>query len=142
MPYPATLQFQQQIADLVVNDHTQLEGEPLLLAIYYASALAPEDECLFEVISNFGYNEVSSDGHIFQVEFGPTPNFPIPEGRYLRLSLTNPVECETAIRRNWEEISDLQDAMRNGRGAIVYQDVRDARTAQILEALEDQRVAA
>lgn len=142
MPYPATPQFRDQIADLVINDHTQLEGEPLLLAIYYASSLASEDECLFEVLSNFGYDEVSRDGHIFQVQFGSTPNFPIPEGRYLRLVLTNPVECETAIHRDWEEIRDLREAMQGGRSLVVYQDDHDARAGQLLEALEGRRVLA
>ena len=142
MPYPATPEFHEQIADLVVNEHTQLEGEPLLLAIYYASALAPKDECLFEVISDFGYDEVSQDRRIFQVQYGPTPNFPIPEAQYLRLVLTNPVECETAIQQNWEEIRDVREALQSGRGEVIYRDIRDARAAHLLAALEDQRVAA
>lgn len=142
MPYPATAQFRDQIADLVNNDHTQLEGEPLLLAIYYNSALAPEDECLFEVISNFGYDEISGDRHVFQVQLGPTPNFPIPDGRYLRLVLTNPVECEAAVRQDWEEVRDLKEAMRGGRGEVVYCDARDERAAFILGTLEDRLVAA
>ncbi len=142
MPYPATPQFREQIADLVINEHTQLEGEPLLLAIYYASALAPEDECLFEVISGFGYDEVSGDGRIFQIQFGPTPNFPLPEGGCLRLVLTNPVECEAAISQNWEEMRDLTSAIRAGMSRVFYQDTRDIRAAELLELLADQRVLA
>ena len=142
MPYPATPQFQAQIADLVLNEHTQLEGEPLLLAIYYASALAPEDECLFEVISGFGYDDVSSSGRIFSVQYGPTPNFPIPEAQHLRLVLTNPVECETALRQNWQEVRDVKAALQSGCGEVIYQDARDERAMHLLEALKDVRVMA
>jgi len=142
MPYPSTAEFRDQIAELVTNDHTQLEGEPLLLAIYYASALAPQDECLFEVISNFGYDEISDDGHLFRIQFGLTANFPLPERGHLRLVLTNPVECETAISQEWEEVRDLKDAIQGGLYTVVYRDARDSRAMWLLEALEEQRVAA
>ena len=142
MPYPATPQFRGQIADLVTRDHTRLEGEPLLLAIYYASALAPHDECLFEVFSGFGYDEVSPEKEIFQVQFGPTQGFPLPEGSHLRLVLTNPAEFEAAVRQNWAEVRDLQDALHQGQGAIIYQDERDSRAARILDLLQVELIAA
>ena len=142
MPYPSTAEFRDQIAELVIQDHTQLEGEPLLLALYYASAVAPQDECLFEVISNFGYDEVSNDRHIFRIQFGPTANFPMPEGGRLRLVLTNPVECEAAISQDWEEVRDLRDAIRGGLYTVLYRDAHDGRAMRLLEALEGELVPA
>lgn len=141
MPYPGTPQFQAQLHDLVVNDHTQLEGEPLLLGIYYASELAPQDDCLFEVIANFGYDEVSDDGRIFQVQFGATANFPIEADGRLRLLLTNPVECEAAIQQEWREIRDLRRAIEAGDFMVMYRNNADIRAERLLTAIQRHRVA-
>ena len=80
MPYPEQLEL---LRDLVVNDHVALDDEPLLLAVYYASEASPNEECLFEVARNFGYGGPDEDKHIFQIEFGPSPKFLLPEGRHL-----------------------------------------------------------
>ena len=134
-------EYQQQINDLVVNEHTQLENEPLRLAIYYASRLAPHDECVFEVISNFGYDEVSEDRKFFQVQFGPTENFPMQPKHRLRLVLTNPVECRVAIDQDWEEVRDLRQAIANGQYIVIYKD-GDTVYQQMLGDLRQQRVTA
>jgi hypothetical protein len=117
MPYPEQMEL---LRDLVVNDHTKIEDEPLLLAVYYASASAPEEECLFEIAHNFGYGEPSEDKHIFQIQFGPSPNFPLPSQDSLRLSLTNPNEFRLAVQEGWPEVQDLQNAIVSGQYEKLY----------------------
>ena len=117
MPYPEQIEL---LRDLVVNDHTKIDDEPLLLAVYYASATAPEEENLFEVADNFGYGEPSEDKHIFQIQFGPSPNFPLPTEDRLRLSLTSPVEFRLAVQEGWPEVKDLQDAIARGQYTRLY----------------------
>jgi hypothetical protein len=138
MPYP---KYQDQISNLVVSEHAKLENEPLRLAIYYASGLAPNDDCVFEVISNFGYDEVSEDRKLFQVQYGPTNNFPMEPKHRLRLILTNPIECRTAINEDWEEIRDLRQAIAGGQYEVIYK-YGDSVDQQILGDLRQQRVAA
>lgn len=117
MPYPEQIEL---LRDLVVNDHTKIEDEPLLLAVYYASASAPQEECLFEIAHNFGYGEPSEDKHIFQIQFGPSPNFPLPFQDSLRLSLTNPNEFRLAVQEGWPEVQDLQNAIVRGQYEKLY----------------------
>jgi len=139
MPYPGQ---QGLLYDLVNNDHVALDDEPLLLAVYYASEAAPDEECLFEVVRNFGYGEPSEDKHIFQVQFGPTPNFPLPVGGRLRLSLTNPVEFRQAVSEGWPEIQDLQAAVLRGQYERLYLRDDDQEAAEAWSLLDRQLVAA
>lgn len=117
MPYP---EQRELLRDLVVNEHTKIDDEPLLLAIYYASEIAPTEECLFEIARNFGYGEPDEDKHIFFIEFGPSSKFPLPEGRHLRLSLTNPAEFRLAVKEGWPETRDLQQAIKRGQYTVLY----------------------
>lgn len=138
MPYPEQLEL---LRDLVVENHLMLDDEPLLLAVYYASDAAPHEECLFEVARDFGYGEPSEDKHIFQVQFGPTPNFRLPPDDRLRLSLTNPAEFRQAVREGWPEVRDLQEAIRRGQSKVLYQR-HDREAEEVLSLLDHQLVAA
>lgn len=135
MPFPEQLEL---IRDLVQNDHVALDDEPLLLAVYYASEAVPNEECLFEVARNFGFNEVSEEQRIFQIQFGPTPNFPLPVGDRLRLSLTNPVEFRRAVANRWPEVQDLQDAIAQGNYELLYLRDSDQDARNLLELLRLQ----
>ena len=140
MPYPEQIEL---LRDLVVNDHTKIDGEPLLLAVYYASASAPEEESLFEVADNFGYGEPSEDKHIFQIQFGPSPNFPLPNEDCLRLSLTSPAEFRMAVEEGWPEVKDLQDAIARGKYTKLYpQHDGDNGVADLWTLLERQAAPA
>lgn len=139
MPYPEQLEL---LRDLVVENHLMLDDEPLLLAVYYASDAAPHEECLFEVARDFGYGEPSEDKHIFQVQFGPTPNFRLPPDDRLRLSLTNPAEFRQAVREGWPEVRDLQEAIRRGQSKVLYQRPDDREAEEVLSLLDHQLVAA
>ncbi len=132
MPYPEQVEL---ITDLVLNDHTVIEETPLILAMYFQSRRVPDEECLFEVLHHFGFDEVSEEGSIYQIQFGRTPNFDLPVGDRLRLSLTNPVEVIYAIENGWPEINDLVAAMCAGTYQVVYANPKDPDAARILGAL-------
>lgn len=138
MAFPEQLEL---IRDLVINDHVALDDEPLLLAVYYASGAAPNEECLFEVARNFGYGGPDEDKHIFQIEFGPSPKFLLPEGRHLRLSLTNPDEFRLAVKEGWPEVRDLQEAIGRGQYKEVYRrdNDRQAEEARTLLGLPTEK---
>ena len=138
MPYPEQMELMR---DLVLNDHAHLEGEPLVLAIYFASYRVPNEECLFEVMRDFGFNEVGEDNTIFQVQFGNAPKFPLPAGDRLRLFVTNPNEFRYAFQQNWPEIYDLQQAIESKQYTILYQHPDDAETAAIVQSLTTRAVA-
>ena len=139
MPYPEQAEL---IADLVLNDHVALDDEPLLLAVYYASATFPNEECLFEVARNFGYGEPDEDKHILQMQFGPSANFSLPNGDYLRLSLTNPAELRLAGAEGWPEVRDLQDAMQHEQYELLYQRPNDNEANDLWSLLDRQQVLA
>ena len=132
MPYPEQAEL---LRDLVLNDHTVLEGTPLCLAIYFESRRVPHEECLFEVARHFGLDEVSEEHSIFQIQFGRTPRFPLPEGDRLRLFLTNPTEAIYAIYNGWPEFDDLCTAMIAGRYEMIYVRPQDADTQRVSSAL-------
>ena len=132
MPYPEQIEL---IRDLVLNDHTVIEDTPLSLAIYFRSRRIPDEECLFEVLHHFGFDEISEEFTIYQIQFGPTVNFPLPAGDRLRLFLTNPVEATYATENRWPEIYDLAAAMDAGEYRVVYQNSEDADAARVLNVL-------
>jgi hypothetical protein len=132
MPYPEQAELMR---DLVLNDHTILEDTPLSLAIYFESRRVPNEECLFEVAHRFGLDEVSDERSIYQIQFGPTLNFPLPAGDRLRIFLTNPIEAVYAIENGWPEIYDLSVAMNAGRYEVIYERPDDVDTRKVLNAL-------
>jgi hypothetical protein len=139
MPFPS----QEPLITDLVHDHVAIEDEPLLVAIYFDSEIAPREECLFEVARNFGLNEVGEDSHIFQIQFGRTPNFDLPEGDRLRLFLTNPVEFRQALRDHWPEVLDLQQAISRNEARVLFHRKGDPDADEVLAALGSlQAVAA
>ena len=132
MPYPDQRNL---VRALVLNDHTELKDTPLILAIYFESRQSPHEECVFEVLHRFGLDEVSEIGSIFQIQFGPTHNFPLPEGDRLHLFLSNPNEMMYAIEHGWSEIHDLATAIQAGRSEVIYRCPDDPSADQVLTAL-------
>lgn len=133
MPYPEQAEL---INDLVLNDHTVIVETPLSLAIYFKSRRVPDEECLFEVLHHFGFDEVSEERSIYQIQFGRTLNFPLPAGDRLRLFLTNPTEVIYAIENGWPEIHDLVVAISAGNYQVIYKHPEDADAARVLGALK------
>ncbi|MGI4792293.1 MAG: hypothetical protein ACRYFS_25995 [Janthinobacterium lividum] len=132
MPYPEQSELMR---DLVLNDHTVIEETPLILAIYFKSRRVPVEECLFEVLHRFGLDEVSEERSIFQIQFGRTPNFPLPEGDRLRLFLTNSVEMNYAIANSWPEVVDLCESINSEQFEEIYRNPNDPDAARIWDDL-------
>lgn len=139
MPYPGEYAL---LYDLVNTDHVALDDEPLLFAVYYASTTFPSEECLFEVARNFGYGEPDEGKHILQMQFGSSPNFSLPTGDYLRLSLTNPTEFRLAVAEGWPEVRDLQNAMEREQYTLLYQRPDDNEANDLWSLLDRQQVLA
>ncbi len=117
MPYP---EQEHLMRDLVLNDHAHLGDEPLVVAIYFASRAVPNEECLFEVMRDFGMNEVSEDKTIFQVQFSNAPKLPLPKEDYLRLFLTSPMELRQAAREHWPNVGELRQALAFCQAKVLY----------------------
>jgi hypothetical protein len=133
VPFP---EQRELVRDLVLNDHVAIQSVSLSLAIYFSSRIAPDEECIFEVIHDFGFDEVSKEHAMFQVQFGPTRNFPLPAGDFLHLFLTNAPEALYAIDNGWPEVHDLCEAMRSGQYEVVYLRPNDPDADKVLDALK------
>ncbi len=140
MPYP---EERATLHRLIREGHATLEDEPLLLAIYYASQIVADEECLFEVARNFGDNDISDDREIFQIQFNPSAGLPLAQGHRLRLLLTNSVEMRQALGQQWPQIQDLQAAIQSGEYSILFLREADAEAQWFADALTlPQAVAA
>ena len=105
----------------LVSAHKRIKGGPLLLAVYYESAQAPQDISILEVIDSAGTNSVDPDKELFEVTYGSTPGFQMREGQRLRLVLTNPRELRIAIREGWPKVREIRKAFERGRAMVISQ---------------------
>jgi hypothetical protein len=121
MPFPDLINAVQEL----VAEHELNKDTPLLLAIYFRSLHHPDDECLFEVLDNFGYNQVADDQRVFQITFGRSNEFEIPQKALVRLFLTNPKELAVAKREFWSDLEDLREAIDRGSYETLYQAEND-----------------
>ncbi len=110
MAFPDRLEDVQRL----IEQHRQIEHQPLLLAIYFARQDDPESVYLLEVISQFGYNEISDDREIFEISYGSTDGFRLPFNSRLDILLTNPVELRTALEQGWVGLRPLLAAIEAG----------------------------
>ncbi len=114
--------FPDRLPDVerLVEQHRRLEHQTLLLAIYFDRPQDPDSVYLLEVITPFGYNEVSLDQDLFEMQYGSTPGFPVPPGKRLSILLTNAVEAEAAVRQQWPAIMPVLDAVQHGAYRVLY----------------------
>lgn len=110
MAYPDRLEDVERL----IEQHRQLEHQPILLAIYFAQDQDPDSVYLMEVISQFGYDEVSDDRELFEMSYGSPDGFPLPPGSRLDIILTNPVELRAAVEQGWASLNPLLAAMEAG----------------------------
>jgi hypothetical protein len=131
MPFP---ERKQQVKELV-DEHVAYNDEKPILAIYFASSSAPQDECLFEVIATFGFGEVSDDHEIMQIAFSSSADFPLPPTTKMRIWATNPVECRVAIKERWRPVVELLQAIRNEEFECLYIDGEEKDATDIAKML-------
>lgn len=116
----------------LVDQHRKLKHEPLHLAIYYAPKRHVNDVFLLEVIDRFGDKSVDTQKKLFELSYGSTPGFPLPENRNLRLVLTNPAEFQVAAREKWKSFLELKDANEREAAEILYLDPLGRKLAELL----------
>jgi hypothetical protein len=111
------LRLESQLRALV-EQHRQIEDEPLALALAYAPEGESRNLYLLEVIEKPGHPEagfIADEGDLFEVEFASTEGFPMELHQRLHLILTNPVELPYALEHDWPAARGLRGAVREGR---------------------------
>ncbi len=135
MAYPDRLEDVKRL----IEQHRQLEHQPLLLAIYFAQNQAPDSVYLLEVISQFGYDEVSDDKVLFEMSYGSTDGFRLPSSGRLDILLTNPMELCVAVEQGWASLSPLLSAVRADQYLVIY---KADQGSELLGLLRRELVAA
>jgi hypothetical protein len=114
-------QFESQIRRLT-EQHCELDGEPLHLAISYAPGRDQQDIFLLEVIGGNGAERVSLDRELFETTFASAPGFPMPPTQRLHLVLTNRHEFDVALDEKWPSVVEILDAILLGDYVVLFQD--------------------
>lgn len=114
-------QFEEQIRNLT-KQHSELEDEPLHLAISYASKRNQQDIFLFEVIGGNGGDSVNPDKELFETTFASTSSFPMAPGQQLHLVLTNQRELDEAMSEGWPSVREVVDAIQSNDYQKLYAD--------------------
>jgi hypothetical protein len=113
--------LEQQIRDLA-EQHREFQDEPLHLAIAYQPARDSQDIFIFELIGNFGGNELASDAQLFEVTFESTPSFTMEPGQKLHLVFSNPKEFRAALDQRWPTAEEIREAVRRGKFEVLHSD--------------------
>ena len=133
--------FPDRLPDVerLIEQHRQLEHQTLLLALYYGPDDGGDSVYLLEIITPFGYNEISLEQDLFEMQYGSTPGFSVPPGERLSILLTNAVEAEAAVRQQWPAIMPVLDAVRRGNYRVLYV---EGEGRLVLDQLRQNMVAA
>jgi hypothetical protein len=113
--------LEKQIRDLA-QQHREFQDEPLHLAIAYEPSRDSHDIFVFELLGNFGGNEVTSEAKLFEVTFDSTPNFTMKPGQKLHLILSNPAEFRAALDQHWTTAEEIRTAVRRGKFEVLHSD--------------------
>lgn len=133
-------QFEPAIRRLT-EQHSELEDEPLRLAISYLPALRDQQDIfLFEVVGGRG-ESISSERDLFEITFTATSGFPMAANEQLHLILTNPKELETSLREGWPLAQEVVNAIRVGDYQVLHADEIGQQGLAMLKAEAGQREA-
>ncbi len=83
--------LRRQLLDLA-KQHLEIADQPLHLAIAYDPGRDSQDIFLFELLDNFGGNEINPDAQLFEATFGSSKGFSLEPDQRLHFILTNPEE--------------------------------------------------
>jgi len=116
--------YKEQV-EALVQQHRELRGERLHLAVYLAQPNRPKRYIyLFEVIEDFGGGHIDPDKKLFAFAYGSTPGLPLPDGVSLRMILTNPSELEQAIDEDWKRVDEIRNARDAGKAIVLHADAK------------------
>lgn len=113
-------QYERSLRKLI-DQHREIEDEPLHLAISYQPPRDPHDVFLFEVIGD-SIDGIRTDRDLFEVTFEPTAQLPLASGERMHLVLTNPREFRQALDENWPLANELRDAIRSHDYKVLHSD--------------------
>jgi hypothetical protein len=113
--------FEEALRELV-QQHRQLEGEPLHLAMTFAPERDPRDIFLLEVLSGILSGTMNEDRELFEVSFLSSSGFPLEPKQELHLILTNRTEFKAALDEGWSSAQEIVDAVREGNFRVLHQD--------------------
>jgi hypothetical protein len=130
MPYPDRLGDVKRL----VEHHSTLKDQTLLLALYYDHLDASDDVFLLEVITPFGHNEVRDDDDLFEIVYACTEGFWMPPGHQLHILLVNPAEFQAAVHRHWPLMRPVLDAVRQERFHVLTSDEQGEELLALLSA--------
>jgi hypothetical protein len=113
--------IQDQLRRLI-EQHLEIKDEPLHLALVFDPRRDTTDIFLFEVASDFGGNMVAPEKEFFEMAYGSSDAFPMPEGQQLRFVMTNPEELRAAEAEGWNSLKEVEDAVRRGDYEVLFAD--------------------
>jgi hypothetical protein len=125
-------QFESSIRQLT-EQHSQLQDEPLHLAVSYGPERKQQDIFLFEVIGG-NDRRLCEDHELFETVFTSTSGFPMRTDQNLHLVLTTPAEWETALREGWPSAEEIRKAIASGDYKILYEDEIGKRLVNSLQS--------
>lgn len=117
----------------LVEKHTEISHEPLLLAILYDSDDSPGDICLFEIAERFAHNFIDPDKKLLKASYPSTSEFRLPEEKSLVLTLTNPNEFVKALEEDWDGLRVLRAAVNEGNYKTLF--ASEPRGQELLQSL-------
>lgn len=104
-----------ETAKTLVDDYEARGTGKILLALYFQPAEPEADLDIFLVIDQFFHNEVWPNEVLFDVTYRTSPQIPLPGIDTFHLTITNPVELETAARNKWTKLLDVMQAVKEGK---------------------------
>jgi hypothetical protein len=132
--------LRRQLLELA-KQHLKLRDEPLHLALAYDPGRDSQDIFLFELLDNFGGNEINPDAELFEATFGSSNGFSLEPGQKLHLILTNPAEFRTALDRRWPTAEEVRDAVQRGDFEILHSDEIGREALELLNERAPSMVA-
>jgi hypothetical protein len=123
--------LERQIRDLA-EQHREFRDEPLHLAIADQPGRDLNDIFLFELLGNFGGNEVTSDARLFEVTFESSPSFAMEADQKLHLVLSNPEEFRVALDQQWPTAEEIRTAVHGGNFEVLHTDKIGRKALELL----------
>ena len=110
----------------LIDQHREIEDEPLHLAISYQPRRDSQDLFVFEVIGG-PIDGVCPERDLFEVTFESSVGLPLHSGERMHLVLTNPREFQRALDEDWPLAKELQDAIRDRDYQVLFADTEGDR---------------
>ncbi len=116
----------------MIEQHRELNDEPLLLAMIYDPGRESPDIFLFELLEHFGQDLIEPDRTLFEATYGTGLGLPLEPSQKLHLVLTHPEELRVALEQDWDTASEVRSAVGRGDYEILFMDEKGERALELL----------